>query len=230
MIRLLVLLLASLPGWGAIAFVNGSAAAGATMGAISVTGGNMLVACAVYQGGGASVTVSDTAGNTYVSLTPQLRGTDSAYGVWCHYSLNVTGAASNVVVFAGPSVFEGAVVQYSGVATSSALDVTGVGAAGNSNTATTASFTTSTANQLILSATPAELWGITSFTIGGVAANSRVTSPSGTITIADRIVSSIQSGIAAVATNSSAQKWAILAFSFKEAAAGGGRRRITLIQ
>lgn len=228
MIRALLLLVAALPSWGAIAYVNGVATAGSTMGALSVTTGNMVVACALYQTGGASVTAADTAGNTYVALPQQARGTDFAYGVWCFYVLNATGNASNVVTFSGPFIYEGAVAQYSGVATSAALDVTNKGAGGNSITATTQSFSTTTANQLILISGPSENWALVSTNIAGTAGNVRVTAPNGTITIADRIVSSIQSSVTASMTNISSQKWAIVVFSFKEASSG--RRRITLIQ
>ncbi len=221
--KTLILLLASLPAFSAIAYVNSSTktdfvlATSQAATALNVTTGNMVIGCSQNAVTGDSLTMTDNASNTYTALAVQNRATDD-YAVTCFYTLNATGNAALVLTLTSTGVknfYNFLVLQYSGVATASALDVTNKGAKATSASIQSQAFTTATASQLIFAVTIGGL-SVTSPTIAGVSANSRVNDSSDTMYAFDRIVSAIQTAQTADAS-CTAGIWGIAVFSFKAA-------------
>lgn len=86
----------------------------------STTSGNMLIA--VYRGSqSANLTVADNKGNTWVEC---VEGATSGIAIWAAY--NITGGSSHNVTFtlsvSNPDSGDIVALEYSGMATSSALD------------------------------------------------------------------------------------------------------------
>lgn len=113
--------------------------------------GNLLVAFVGYTGSGAAISLTDTAGNPWLSCGPRVE----ASGVACQlfYAANCLGAANTVNAAYAPAVAYPAlyVFEYSGAATAAPLD-TQASAAPNSATPTAGPITTGAANELIVSA------------------------------------------------------------------------------
>lgn len=101
---------------------NGADAPSTTIAAsaINATGGNLIVGAVKYEGASSTtVTVADTAGNTYTVLTGRKHSTANLW-VYPFYARNITGNASNVVTatFGASQQYRGiAVAQYSGLDT-----------------------------------------------------------------------------------------------------------------
>lgn len=119
--------------------------------AFSVTGGNLIAVFVHGAGSTTTITVADTALNTF---TPVTSCTDATQGVtqW-FYAKNVTGNASDVVT-ATYSVSTTQrriwVLQIAGASITSPLDAGPACAVGSSATPTSASFTTTTALEMLL--------------------------------------------------------------------------------
>jgi hypothetical protein len=145
-------------------------------------------------------TVEDTAGNTYTKISDQDLGAGHT-SIW--YAKNIIGNANNVITMTfsqSVDVRQAAVIQYSGIDTSSPLDITsdvGNPSCGCSTDVTSSSFSTNSANELIvfaLATRDTNTW--TAGDIGGTAATLRG-SPTDGLAFEDQIVSSIQSSITA---------------------------------
>jgi hypothetical protein len=212
----------------AIAFVNaptvfeddgGDHSSGAT-GTFTATAGNTIIVAVwwVNNATNSLTSVTDTAGNSYTLIgTKLLNSVTGKYMQWA-YVTNCLGNASNAVtanlnVSARITVIA---VQYSGLATSSVLDQTASGKdeAGGSATLTSAAFTTTQADELILE------WGhaIGSVPTAGAGYTSRVATVR--TRLAEQIVSTVQTGATATQTLGGADNWSILVATFKMA--GGG--------
>jgi hypothetical protein len=125
---------------------------------ITETAGNLLVA-AVYWNGSDVASISDTLGNTWSSV-PVKDNSKTATDVRIWYAQNVKGGANTITVTQPWSVSIGFyLIEYSGVATTGALDVSsGKIAPGASHVADAGSLTTSGCRDLVV-ALFADTWG-----------------------------------------------------------------------
>ena len=164
----------------------------------------------------ATVTLSDTAGNTYTLARHQVEGGSStSTAIDIYYAKNIVGAASNVITASfSPAQRTVTLIsfQYSGVDPTSPLDVTaGAGGGGSSSTtATSSSFTTTSPAEVIV--------------VGGTFFNANTLSAGTGYTMRvsdtrtggeDRTVSSLQSGVTATMGSNSSNRWVIVVAAFK---------------
>ncbi|HEX9059156.1 MAG TPA: hypothetical protein VF941_03160 [Clostridia bacterium] len=197
-----------------------------TSAGINVTAGNLLVVGARASANGATITPSDTAGNTFVSIGTLTDNTGLGdLQVW--YVKNCLGNASDIFTATWnqtPSNRSIIALQYSGIDTTAPLDATPtiVNLTGTNSSATTGAFSTVNANELIVgflawdNGTAASV-GL----IGGATPTLEEDTASASTGLAaeDLIVSSIQTNItAAMGTNGSGDLIFLVA-SFKAAAA-----------
>jgi hypothetical protein len=140
--------------------VASAATASTTTRSVSITetAGNLLVA-AVYWNGSDVASISDTLGNTWSSVPVQDNST-TATDVRIWYAQNVKGGANTITVTQPWSVSIGFyLIEYSGVATTSALDTTsGKIALAASHVADTGNLTTSGCRDLVVGLF-ADTWG-----------------------------------------------------------------------
>jgi len=139
-IKLVLLLLLTTPAWGQIAFVQTTDVASANPAAISittgafasaVTSGRLLVAYVAWNND-VTASLTDTAGNTWVSGHARINETGQIAQPF--YAKNVTGGSSFTVTatFSADATFRKIQAsEYSGLDTTAPLDVT----AGSSNPA-----------------------------------------------------------------------------------------------
>lgn len=166
-------------------------------GAISTTNGNMIGVCVGYLSTAGTITVTDTASNTYTALTAQPRfSTD--YFVQFFYAKNITGNASNVVTMhqSGATTSFPAIVvlEYSNLNTSSPADVDNKGAVSSSSPVTSQTFTTASANEAILAC--ANTAGSGTY-VAGSGYTIQETTTHKLASVEDKIVSSIQTSVTA---------------------------------
>lgn len=157
-IRLLVVLLLAGQSFAAIAYVqkkSATTASGTSVAATftsSNTAGNFIVVVTRNSSGQTTGTPTDTAGNTYLKAVDLNTAANRYMAIY--YAMNVASQASNqVTVTNGTSVgnFQVIIAEFSGVATSSALDLTG--SAYNAATASptsTLTGTTAQADELVI--------------------------------------------------------------------------------
>ena len=188
----------------AIAYINsiGSAnqiaAQGTTVSTpsgINVSAGNLLIV--VIHSGGENVvsSITDTAGNTFYNANSVGR-----FGVY--YAKNVIANASDIITCtwagAGNTYREISAFQYSGLDLGNPLDTNANGFS-TTGTVTSGSFTTSLPNELLFCSLYVENTGKT--WTAGSGYTLRSPSSDGVLAGQDQIVSSIQSGVTASATN-----------------------------
>lgn len=228
MAGVLALWLAS-PCQAAIAYVNSAtpitAGSGAAVafGATSLTGGNALVVVIRWSSAVTVSSITDTALNTYTQVKTQNMGSDHS-AMW--YAQGVTGNASNVVTinFSAAATNVYAVnAQYSGLATSSALDATVSGSA-TGTTVTSPAFSTVQASEVIVIGFAAAGGSGTGFTPSGTSGTytSRSIEGNNVAGVADFIASSTQSGATATWTWTTSDTIGILVGTFKAPGGGGG--------
>jgi len=199
----------------AIAYVN-SASGGSRLSltsistnAFSVTTGNLIVVGVRNDGGGAVTGVSDTAGNTYTQISAIV-----PYSLF--YAKNITGNASNVITASfGASIFNAIdAVQYSGLDKTSPLDATATGTGSGSTTITSGTFSTSSADQIIVAGCQQSFVGASWTAESNY--TKRVESYENITMIEDKIVSTTQSSITSSASSSSTVDKVILVATFKQ--------------
>ena len=235
-IALLAFVLVSPSAWAAPAYVQSPAAATVFSGTTialaygsDVTAGSLL-SCWIYANHGISG-VADSRSQTF---SPAVNVTDGAtYSLANYYFLNTAGGADTVTVtFAGAVTYASLqCAEYSGVATSAALDQatsnsqTDPGTAANA--ITSGNVTTTTNGQLIL--------GWTSALVVGAGTVSAGTSYTGRINVfgdtlfEDRVQASAGSIAATFTTNHATSDYITLISTFKEAVAASSARRGTLL-
>jgi len=221
----LLLLISLSPMLMAITLVNKTAAclngsqANISATAQNHTGGNLIAVYAFWSTTSTTVSVSDTAGNSYSGVTAYTRGDSGAKGQW-FYAKNISGNSSNVVKltptggsFSYPCIY---VLQYSGLDTSAPQDAD-VGQGGNtSGTVTSPSFSTTVANEVILYGLGGN--GSQTFT-AGTGYGLEAVDGNGYGATEDKIVSSTQSSVtASMGGNNNYYVGAVV--SFKAASAG----------
>src|ERR1039458_3047221 len=105
------------------------------------TSGNCIAVCIRSAYLSAALTVSDSQGNSYQEAIQTNQTTDNGTDA-IYYAMNIHGGANTVTVTQGSSTtLRFAILEYSGVALTSALDVT-AGAQGGSSSPTTGSCVT----------------------------------------------------------------------------------------
>ena len=230
------------PSSATIAFVNATAAsdnsgtndATLALPALSVTTGNALVVAtsAVANGGTWPPTsITDTAGNTFNLIVTG--SWDASDNVSCYLALNVTGNASDVITtnFNGAWNFAAMVAaQYSGAATSSAVDTSFVGSNSGTQgtTHTTNAFTTTNANDALVVVDRILFNNNQTFTAGAGYTLEASDAAAQQIALEDKIVSATQSGVTASVTYSASVGWEMCGIALKQAAAGGNNNLMLL--
>ncbi len=203
--------------------VNGAAA--------SLTANNLIVVCIGYtQGSGETVSsVTDTAGNTYLSAVADDNPNTASYRSEIWYKENAAGNGSNtpVVTFSGTGQTYVTVLslQYSGVATSSAIDGTAGCSAHNGNDITTAGITTTVADTVIVAAA----WLFHDSSAGWTPPTNYTNQIQTTNKMGaafDRIVTATQSSVALTASNAETSGLVMVAAAFEQASGGGGATRV----
>jgi hypothetical protein len=204
---------------------TGGAPSSLTAAATSLTTGNDIIVGARWfnPGGGTTVvSVTDTAGNTYVP-GPAKFDSGSGEQLVILGAFNVTGHASNVVsvnLSAGVQYWGVLTRQYSGLAALSAYDATATDATFGT-TLTSGAFTTAQADELIICLAQVANTGTTWTAGSGYAI--QVQDASQVTVFQDQIVSSIQTGVTAALTSSDgSSSKSLLVATFKAAAGGGG--------
>ncbi len=173
---------------------------GAGGGGASVTTGNaLIVGCVASAASAPTITVSDTAGNTFNPMGSQLAWNSNGSFTEMFVALNVTGNSSDAITcnYSASVSYPGLVaVQYSGVATSSAVDVTNAsGQCTNCNGVTSSSFTTAQAQEVIVAIYNAN--NSVTFTAGTgftIEVQAGGTGSSG-FALADEVTSAVQSAV-----------------------------------
>jgi hypothetical protein len=181
-----------------------------------VTSGN-LVACSVQYGNSGNpslvLTVSGTGGDTFTQAGSNSEVTTASWGA-LYYRSNATGNASYAVTASwspvGYSNYVGIVCgQYSGAATTAALDKTALGINNSSsgiypyNFCTTSAFTTTSAKEvIIMGASGGPTYAANSpLTLRGVSGSSALAS------LSDATVTTIQTGATETVTGGSYNSW-----------------------
>jgi hypothetical protein len=203
-------------GGGTIGFVQVNAATPQTPSAsvpvafgVAQTAGNLNLVVVGWNDTTSTVSsVSDSRGNTYTQAGTTVTGTGLRQAIY--YARNIAGGSNTVTVgFNQAAAFvDVRILEYSGLDTTSPLDVT-AGAAGTSSSPNSGAATTTAANELIFGA------GITSggFTGAGTGFSSRIITADGDIA-EDKVVSSTGSNSAA-APLSRTSYWVMQMATFK---------------
>lgn len=206
----------------AIQYVNGATTSNLTGTSITslstpsfnATTGNLIIVGFRSSDG---ATVSDTAGNTYTRVVNAF-GVTNVGTLSFFYAKNITGNANNVVTvsFNSGGYQEVCVAQYSGCDKNNPLDVggsTNTTSGSSSSSITSPSFSTTTANQLIICFATVSNNTTVSFTAGSgyTLRNTGVVS-----SLQERIVSSTQSSVTASISASTNYYWGLSVMTFKE--------------
>jgi O-glycosyl hydrolase len=188
--------------------------------ASNVTSGNFISVVVSSTSATEVYTVTDSLGNTYHQAVQQSQSTGGTTAA-IYYAMNISGGADNVTVAQSVSAhLNFAILEYSGIATTSALDVTasntGTGTAVSSGSATT------TANgDLLIGGLMASGAGFT-FTAGtGYTIEEAVSAAPSTFLVAEDQVQTSAGSASATATVSASNPWAATFAAFKNSIPGG---------
>jgi hypothetical protein len=202
---------------GSIAFVQVNSATPQTSSAAVMlsyvaaqTAGNLNVVVVGWNDTTSTVSsVTDSRGNTYAQAGTTVTGSGLRQAIF--YAKNIAGGSNTVtVVFNQAAAFvDVRILEYSGLDTSSPLDVT-AGAAGTSAGPSSGAATTTSANELIFGA------GTTGsgFSAGGTGFISRIITPQDGDIAEDKVVSSTGSN-SATAPLKSSSTWVMQMATFK---------------
>lgn len=176
--------------------------------AFAATTGNMITVM-VYWAGAATVTVTDTAGNTYNALGAQVSNGIGGLAQM-FYAYGITGNASNVVTatFSVATTARNLILeQYNNLAAGDPLDTYTTPTTGTSTTPTSSAFTTSQANEFVV--------GMLAGNQGNTANSGAVVRHLGTFSSAlDQTFWTVQTG-ATVNFVSVGSNWIMFAATFK---------------
>jgi len=229
-------ILISQPSFGALAFVNckGAGSAGSSVstlqsGAISATAGNAVYIYAVFKAacGASTLTVSDLDSDTFTAIGSKVANASGAMCSYMWYCKNLVGNASEKYTVnwtgGGSAPLSFSVIQFSGQDTSSPFDQTATPGFGNvATTATTGTWTTTSANEIMVTGMGSYALSRTWTGDTGWTLDSTCLAPSDqNATIQYKIVSSTQTGISTVVTISGAGTYIdALVATFKQASGG----------
>ena len=210
-------------GGGTIAFVQVNAATPQTASAsvpvtypLAQTTGNLNIVAVGWNDTTSTVSsVSDSRGNTYSQAGTTISGTGLRQAIY--YAKNIAGGSNTVtVVFNQAAAYvDVRILEYSGLDTSSPLDVT-AGAAGSSSSPNSGAATTSSSNELIFGA------GMTAgtYSAAGTGFTLRIITTPDRDLAEDQLGSSAGSYSASAASTSS--PWVMQMATFKASGQGGG--------
>ena len=204
-------------GGGTIGFVQVNAATPQTASAsvpvtypLAQTAGNLNIVAVGWNDTTSTVSsVSDSRGNVYTQAGTMTTGTALRQAIY--YAKNIAAGSNTVtVVFNQAAVYvDVRILEYSGLDTTSPLDVT-AGAAGSSASANSGAATTTSGNELIFGAGMT----VTHYTGAGTGFTSRIiTSPDGDI--AEEQVGSSAGSYSASAPLASSSNWVMQMATFK---------------
>jgi len=183
------------------------------------TAGNWIAVLIRAATPGQVFTVTDTRGNTYQKAISFNEYTDGmTLGIY--YAENIAGGANTVTVSdTTSSALRFALLEYSGVATSSSLDGVPAGAYGTSSAPTSANTTTFSNGDLILgnisTANP------NTFTAGtGFTGEQFVPGPPSTKLLAEDMIQTSAGAVSASATLNGGDQWAAAVAAFRAASGG----------
>ncbi len=206
-----------------VASITTGTVAGSGSGTFPTSAGDCIAVFVVWGSTSITVTsVTDVAGNTYTAQTSCPRSDGFSSGQWW-VAKNVTGNAANAATANFSSTVAYVAIhalEYSGVDTSSPVDVNPAAGAGSGATLTSASFTTTSANEVLLVGGNAASY--ITFTAGGsyTIQTQDSATPTGPISATeDLIVTSTQSSVTASMTQSGTGAWLIAVLSLKAAVA-----------
>jgi len=190
-------------------------------GTFAATSGNLIVVFIRIGGTGAFSSITDTAGNTY---TLAISDTSRDPNLLCYYAKNITGHATNAVtVNFSPSALYSWVfaAQYSGLDTSSPLDVTEAKLGTGVTDIVADAITTAQDNEVVLAAVSQN--NFTNYTAGadftlvdGGIGDSGGNNFGG---VQQRITSAVLSSYVTHITSGVTNNYTMLVVSFKEASA-----------
>ena len=143
-------------GGGGIALVQSNAMEGSGLKSLSApfgsnnTASNLIIAFVRMSTASQTVTVSDTAGNTYADAVAQAQTTDG-HQIHIFYAKNIHSGANTVTAsYSGTNNHPWlAIYEYSGLSTTNPLDQTAKGQGNGTAVSTGATPTTSSANELV---------------------------------------------------------------------------------
>jgi subtilisin family serine protease len=143
-------------GGGGITLVQSSAVQGSAVGSVSAaftsvnTAGNLIVAFVRISTATQTVTVTDTAGNSYVKAVSQAQTTDG-HQVYIFYAKNIGGKTNTVTAtFSSTNNHPWlAIYEYSGLSTTSPLDRTAAAQGSSTSPTCGATAATTAANELV---------------------------------------------------------------------------------
>jgi hypothetical protein len=233
----IVFLLWSVPAQAAIAFVN-SAHGDLTGGGTSVTtdavshvSGNALAVFVRWDDPTTTVaSITDTAGNTYHSVSAVNNATNTHLNGQWWYAWNITGNASNQLTVTMSGVVFGGYVyveQFSGVDTASdPLDVH-IESFGSGTDLVSGAFTTTAAHTVILIGEAGDNFSgsFSAGLIGGVTgtlSQSVITNDHATSADAYLVVTSAQSSITAAISHTFGGEYSVAVIALKDSSGGGG--------
>lgn len=200
---------------------SGTNTATVATGAISVTAGNLLVACVSAPPGGGTMSVTDTAGNTFTGMTIYHRG-DSGQNNQIFYAKNVTGNASDILtahVTSATNFWSIVAAQIAGASTTAPADADS-GGGGTSATPTT-TYSTKAPNEIIIACAPG-----TGFNFSSVGTGYTLVQYDGTIQAMEyKGVTAIQTNATATFTIGGSVPWVISAASFLDTPPATGKLR-----
>jgi hypothetical protein len=187
--------------------------------AVGNSAGNFIAVCVRAGAAGEAFTVTDTIGNTYQQAV-RIDETGSGNTLAIYYAQNIAAGANTVrVTDTIAATLRFVILEYSGVATSNALDVTAA-AIGNSAFPNSGSATTSANGDLLLGTVMAAS-GATYTAGGGYTIKERVPATNTRLVVEDQIQASAGTASASV-TLGGADFWAAELAAFKAAGGGGG--------
>lgn len=199
-------------------------------GAFDAIAGNLIVVAIRYErNAGQNITnVTDLAGNAYspaASLQLSSPNGNANLSIW--YAKGVTARTSNTVTvtFSGNTSYRNIITsQYSGVDTSSPVDVTATGLVSSGGTVTSNSFSTNQPVSVIVAAAQASTANTSAnWTAGSGYIKRNQTSPSQVLGLEDNITSSAQSSVTASLSHTvSGAPKSIVVVAFKAGSTGGG--------
>ncbi len=225
-LALLLALLWALPASAAITMVQTANNLGTANTSIvgtfvnaTVAGNNYIVLCRSGNQAGWSLSVSDSEGNTWQSLTAAVQS--GAHMSQVFYVENAIGGTKDGITCTQSSGISGTmaivIFEYSGLATTSSLDCQAQ-TAGTSNTSTLtgAACTTTNANDLVIGA--AGLGGDTTWSAG---AGFTVEGSDARLALEDKVVAATGSQQPTIGTTTTATSWTFTTAAFKAAGGGG---------
>jgi hypothetical protein len=144
-----------------IALVQENAVQGSGVGSLSVafsaanTSGNLILAFVRMSTTTQTVTLKDSAGNTYVQAVAQVQTSDGSE-ISLFYAKSILGAAANTVTATFSATNNHpwlAIYEYSGLSTTTPLDKTASAQGSSTAVSSGATATTTSANELVFAAT-----------------------------------------------------------------------------